>query len=82
MKGRKEMKAYKVGMMDRNSYHALMTGSYDYDVEYVEIIADNPTIALQKAELLYPHMIIRPTAWETELNIPCEDQLTIADLLG
>lgn len=76
------MKAYEFQMMDRSDYHTYMTGGYNYHVEYTTVIAETPEIAERKVKLANPGMVINSHAKEVPLATPCEDQMTIADLLG
>lgn len=75
------MKGYEVQMMDDVSYNNYMSGGWHYHLETVEVIAETPEKAIEKAKYLYPDMVINEYVEECEITTPVEDQMTLADLL-
>ena len=51
------MKAYRIEMMDRGSYHEFMTGGHNYRVQYFEIEAETAEEALAIAKANNPNLV-------------------------
>ena len=65
------MNLYKVEMMSHGNYHAYMCGSNNFCVDHAIVAADSKEEAIERANTLYPDMVINEHYVEcAEQNVP------------
>lgn len=57
---------YRIDMMSNDSYNRYMSGSNNYSVESIEVVAENANEAILKAKAIFPAMVIRGNAVSVE----------------
>ena len=75
------MKCYQVQMMTKGNYLNYLSGSWNYYIENVQVVADDVSKAIEKAKLLYPNYEINPySIVECNPDPDLIDQMTFYDL--